>query len=72
MVVKFNVFQAFITHKFAVSVYGEIERDEKEKLLKQMRDWCDTIFKLDTFTISFNCFYFNTEQQRTWFLLKWS
>jgi hypothetical protein len=67
---KVELFDAYIEYKFGVSVYGFTDREDRDNKTKKMIDWCDTMFS--NYKSSFSTFYFNTEQDRNWFLLKFS
>jgi hypothetical protein len=69
---KIEPFTARIEYKFGVSVYEFKTEEEKEMFRMEARDWCVATFGRRNFTASFNTYYFMTEAQRTWFILKWS
>ena len=76
---KIRLFDAMIDQKYGVTVY-ELQREVREELLVNMREWCCETFGISTkhryipakWKQSFGTFYFITEKQRTLFLLRWS
>lgn len=71
---KLQLFDALIDFKFGVSVvhhasYDYYARDSKNQ---ELCEWCKQSFGRENYTASFNSFYFNTEADRNWFILRWS
>jgi hypothetical protein len=77
--VKFNCFTSGIDQKFGVTVYGFQSDDQKAQFESEVSKWCVSQFGyssnnpyIKTWKRSFDTFYFMSESQRSWFLLKWS
>jgi hypothetical protein len=71
---KIEPFNAGIAFKFGVSVRHDEAYNYDARQLKNMElyNWCLEQFGNRKFTKSFNTFYFNTEAQRNWFIMRWS
>jgi hypothetical protein len=67
---KFIVFEAGTKWQYAVRVSLE---NGKSIPSAQMLKWCTNSFGKGAYSSDgYAVFYFLTEQQRTWFLLRWS
>ena len=64
MAIEFRLFDALIETKYGVSVYDTVgSHDDK-------RRWCKETFG-NNYNSSFGQYYFKTEADRAWFLLRW-
>ena len=61
-----KLFDALIQHTYAVSVSIPVGIHWKD-----VNEWCHKIFG-NNFTSSTSAFYFKTDADRNWFVLKWS
>ena len=71
--IKFRVFTALIEHPFGVvsSKPRHLAHEFPNAHLPPMHAWCNEMFG-DNCTCSLSNFYFNTDDDRTLFLLRWS
>jgi len=58
-------------HDDSIYLRGELIDYADTLTLKEMRDWCDNIFCYDSCGF-FADFYFKTNEDYTFFILKWS
>ena len=70
---SFRLFVALITHPFGVVTHipRQMAHDFPYAHLQPMQTWCNEMFG-DNCTCSLSNFYFNTDDDRTLFLLRWS
>jgi hypothetical protein len=69
---KLELFDALLDDfKFGVTIRGVSMHDYGD-VDASMRVWCTEQFGKRNYTASFNIFYFNAEEQRNWFILRWS
>ena len=72
---KIQTFTAKIRFKFAVMVlYTDMTFDynARQNKNKEIDNWCLEQFGEQNYRSSFNTFYLSTEEQRNWFILRWS
>ena len=71
---KLKLFDALLDFKFGVSVVHYDSYDYYATNLKnqELHNWCKQQFGGRNYTALFNTFYFSTEEQRNWFILRWS
>ena len=70
---KLALFDSLIEFKFGVSVvqYDSYDYYARESKNDELLKWCRQQFG-QNYTATFNTFYFKTEEQRNWFVLRWS
>jgi hypothetical protein len=71
---KLELFDAGIEFKYGASVVHNNEilnYFDRRKVNQELDKWCEQQFGKQ-FISTFNDFYFETEEQRNWFILRWS
>ena len=71
--ISFRLFVALIKHPFGVVTHKprQMAHDFPYAHLQPMQTWCNEMFG-DNYTCSLSNFYFNTDEDRTLFLLRWT
>lgn len=68
-IMEYTSFDALIKHKFAIGIH--LSYHDNKDLNAEMIDWCKKQFGIRNFTASFFTFYFNSENDRNYFILRW-
>ncbi len=69
---KLELFSARI-FEFGVGIRYDLTTDynARHSINQEVHNWCEQQFG-SNFASDANCFYFNTEEDRNWFILRWS
>lgn len=68
--INFAVFDALTGWNYGLAIWRDYDKVHIWEI-DEMRLWCRASFGVESYCSSFTKFYFLTEQQRNWFIMRW-